>query len=196
MTDARRELIFGVLGLAILGVVAVVLLMQVSDGSADSGNRVDATQNSPGSTAPPLPPVSPTATPTEVATATPTPLPQTYTVQTGDTLRDIAARFDVSVEDLAAKNGILDPNNIFAGQKLDLPQPGERVDAPATEGLGEDVYIVQPGDTLYAIAQELGVSVEDLAEANDMTDPAQLFVGRPLTIPERQITPPTARPQT
>ena len=196
MTDARRELMFGVLGLAILGLVAVVLLIQASDGSADSGNGADATQNSPGSTAPPLPPVSPTATPTAVATATPSPIPQTYTVQIGDTLRDIAARFDVTVEDLAVKNGILDPNNIFAGQKLDLPQPGERVSAPATEGLGEDVYIVQSSDTLYAIAQELGISVEDLAEANDITDPAQLFVGRPLTIPERQITPPTPRPQT
>ena len=119
-------------------------------------------------------------------TSAPTPIPQTYTVQAGDTLRDIAERFDVTVEDLAAKNGIPDPNNIFAGQKLELPQPGERLDTPGLEKSGDDVYIVQSGDTLYAIAQDLGVSVESLAEANDNIDPSQLFVGRPLTIPERR----------
>ena len=49
-------------------------------------------------------------------------------------------------------------------------------------------------DTLFAIAQELGVNVDDLAEINDIADPSQLFVGRLLTIPERQTTPPTPRP--
>lgn len=193
MTDARRELIFGVVGLTILAIVAVVLFMQASDSSENSANGDDSSESSPGLTAPPLPAVS--ASPTPSPTPTPTPIPQTYTVQPGDTLRDIAERFDVTVEDLAAKNGIPDPNNIFAGQKLELPQPGERLGTPGIEKLGDNVYIVQSGDTLYAIAQDLGVSIETLAEANDITDPAQLFVGRPLTIPERQITPPTARPQ-
>jgi LysM repeat protein len=193
MTDARRELIFGVLGLAILAVVAVVLFMQASDGSEGSANGEDSTENPVGVTPPPLPVV--TAIPTLVPTPTPTRIPQTYTVQAGDTLRNIAERFDVTVEDLASKNGIPDPNNIFAGQKLELPQPGERLDTPELEKSGADVYIVQSGDTLYAIAQDLGVSVESLAEINDITDPAQLFVGRHLNIPERQITPPTARPQ-
>ena len=192
MTDARRELIFGALGLAILAVVAVVLVTQASDSLPGFGDESATDAASPGATAPALP--SPSPTPTRAPTPTPTPLPQTYTVQSGDTLQLIAERFNVTVEDLAAKNGILDPNNIFAGQKLELPQPDERVTPPTLAGPEGEVYVVQAGDTLFAIAQELGVSVEDLADINDIADPSQLFVGRPLKIPERQTTPPTPRP--
>ena len=186
MTDARRELIFGALGVAIMAVVAVVLVMQTSDGLPGFGSEPDDTSTSP-DTFPPPPTLSPTPTPTPTptATATPTPIPQTYTVQSGDTLRVIAARFDVTVEHLAAKNGILDPNNIFAGQKLELPQPGERIDTTVIDNRGDDIYIVKTGDTLFGIAQELGLTVDSLAEANDSIDPSQLFVGRPLTIPDR-----------
>ena len=192
MTDARRELIFGALGLAILAVVAVVLVTQASDSFPGFGEESPSDAASPGATAPSLP--SPTPTPTRVPTPTPTPLPQTYTVQSGDTLALIAERFNVTIEDLAAKNGILDPNNIFAGQKLELPQPDERVTPSTPTGPEDEVYVVKAGDTLFAIAQELGVTVEDLADINEIADPSQLFVGRPLRIPERQITPPTARP--
>ena len=192
MTDARRELIFGALGLAILAVVAVVLVTQASESLPGFGDESPTTAASPGASVPPLP--SPTPTPSPAPTPTPTPLPQTYTVQTGDTLQLIAERFSVTIEDLAAKNGILDPNNIFAGQKLELPQPDERVTPPPAPEPDGEQYIVKAGDTLFAIAQELGVNVEDLAEINDIADPSQLFVGRLLTIPERQTTPPTPRP--
>ncbi|MDE2990454.1 MAG: LysM peptidoglycan-binding domain-containing protein [Chloroflexota bacterium] len=192
MTDARRELIFGALGLAILAVVAVVLVTQASDSFPGFGDENPTDAVSPGATVPPLP--SPTPTPTRAPTPTPTPLPQTYTVQSGDTLALIAERFNVTIEDLAAKNGILDPNNIFAGQKLELPQPDERVTPAVPTGSDDEVYVVKAGDTLFAIAQELGVTVEDLADINDIADPSQLFVGRPLQIPERQTTPPTPRP--
>ncbi len=192
MTDARRELIFGALGLAILAVVAVVLVTQASESLPGFGDESPTVAASPGASVPPLP--SPTPTPSPAPTPTPTPLPQTYTVQSGDTLQLIAERFSVTIDDLAAKNGILDPNNIFAGQKLELPQPDERVTPPPAPGPEGDEYIVKAGDTLFAIAQELGVNVEDLAEINDIADPSQLFVGRLLTIPERQTTPPTPRP--
>ena len=192
VTDARRELIFGALGLAILAVVAVVLVTQASDSLPVFGGESATPTASPGAAVPPIP--SPTPTPTRAPTPTPTPLPQSYTVQSGDTLALIAERFNVTVEDLAAKNGILDPNNIFAGQKLELPQPDERVTPSAPAGSEDEVYVVKAGDTLFAIAQELGVTVEDLADINDIADPSQLFVGRPLQIPERQTTPPTPRP--
>ncbi len=192
VTDARRELIFGALGLAIFAVVAVVLVTQASDSLPVFGGESATPTASPGAAVPPIP--SPTPTPTRAPTPTPTPLPQSYTVQSGDTLALIAERFNVTVEDLAAKNGILDPNNIFAGQKLELPQPDERVTPSAPTGSEDEVYVVKAGDTLFAIAQELGVTVEDLADLNEIADPSQLFVGRPLQIPERQITPPTPRP--
>lgn len=44
----------------------------------------------------------------------------TYTVQAGDTLGSIAARFGTTVANLAALNHIADPNLIFAGQVIHL----------------------------------------------------------------------------
>ncbi len=191
MTETRRELIFGVLGLSVLAVVAIVLFTQATDGDAN-GPAVGAGSSSSTAAAGPVTPPPPTPIPTPVATPTPTPNPQTYTVQPGDTLLGIAERFNITVEDLAARNDILDPNNVFAGQKLELPQPGERVGPAAGSGANGDlsIYVVQPGDTLFAISQDLGVSVEDLAELNEITDPTQLFVGRRLEVPPRRLTPP------
>ncbi len=45
----------------------------------------------------------------------------TYVVQPGDTLFSIAARFNVSVSDLATINRIYDVNSLYVGQVLTLP---------------------------------------------------------------------------
>ena len=43
-----------------------------------------------------------------------------YTVQPGDTLSDIAARYGTTYQSLAAANGIEDPNKIYPGQRLSI----------------------------------------------------------------------------
>ncbi len=45
------------------------------------------------------------------------------------------------------------------------------------------IYIVQPGDTLFIIAAQFGVSVDDLIETNGITNPNLLAVGDRLVIP-------------
>lgn len=47
-------------------------------------------------------------------------------------------------------------------------------------------YTVQPGDTLTRIARTLGVSVDELAAANGLSDPNRLAVGQQLTLPSVQ----------
>ncbi|GAB4565609.1 MAG: hypothetical protein Kow0047_16290 [Anaerolineae bacterium] len=44
-------------------------------------------------------------------------------------------------------------------------------------------YVVQPGDTLTAISRRFGVSIEAIAQANDIEDPTALRVGQELVIP-------------
>lgn len=44
-------------------------------------------------------------------------------------------------------------------------------------------YIVQPGDTLFLIAQKFGVSVADIVAANNIKNPNRLDVGQQLVIP-------------
>ena len=48
---------------------------------------------------------------------------QQYTVQTGDTLGDIAQKYGISVDALEQANGISDPNLLSVGQTLNIPQP-------------------------------------------------------------------------
>lgn len=63
-----------------------------------------------------------------------------------------------------------------------------------TDGGDGDTYVVKPGDTLMAIADELGVSVEELIALNDLTDPSRLEVGQVLRIPARGGIEPTPGP--
>ena len=65
---------------------------------------------------------------------------------------------------------------------------------PVTQGGGGDTYVVKAGDTLMAIADELGVSVEDLTSLNNLTDPSQLEVDQVLKIPPRGGAGPTPVP--
>jgi murein DD-endopeptidase MepM/ murein hydrolase activator NlpD len=48
---------------------------------------------------------------------------------------------------------------------------------------GGPQYIVQPGDTLFGIARQFGVALEDLQAANPGVNPAALGIGQPLLIP-------------
>lgn len=47
-------------------------------------------------------------------------------------------------------------------------------------------YTVKPGDTLWAIAQRNGVTVQDLVRANGLANPGAIFPGEQLTIPGQQ----------
>ena len=51
-------------------------------------------------------------------------------------------------------------------------------------GLAALEHVVQPGDTLSALASRYGVTVEELAEVNRITNPNLIFVGDTLRIPD------------
>ena len=61
--------------------------------------------------------------------------------------------------------------------------------APAMSMMGQSagppqaiIHVVQPGETLFRIAERYGSSVEALAHANELTDPTKIYVGQKLTI--------------
>ncbi len=45
------------------------------------------------------------------------------------------------------------------------------------------IYTIQPGDTLIPISRKFGVTVEDIMEANGITDPRRLQIGQEIIIP-------------
>jgi LysM repeat protein len=119
----------------------------------------------------------------------------TYTVQAGDTPYDIAQRFGVSVEELMEANEITDPTSLSVGQKLIIPgqapegTPGPEAEAATATPSAEGVYIVQEGDYPSSIAEQFGISAEELMEANGITDPTSLTVGQELIIPTATPSP-------
>lgn len=102
-----------------------------------------------------------------------------YTVRPGDTLSQIAARMGIPMAELAAANGITDPDRILAGQVLVLPGSGGP-SGSATDAAG---YVVRRGDTLSEVAERLGVPMARLAEANGIDDPDFLREGTVLVLP-------------
>ena len=100
-------------------------------------------------------------------------------VKPGETLSEIADRHGVSLTRLMQANGISNPNLVVAGQSLRLPGSSA---AGAGSSRGGTVT-VQPGDTLSNIADRQGVSLNQLMQANGITNPNMVVAGQKLVLP-------------
>ena len=145
-------------------------------------------------TSPPTFTLTPTQTETPVPTDTPLP-PEEYKVASGDTCVAIAAAHNVSSQSIIALNH-LDPNcNLSVGRTLLIPQPTPTPTALPTATLGAAVatqverttYTVHAGDTLLGIAKFNGLTLQDLMDANGISDPANITAGQILIIPLEKV---------
>ena len=115
-----------------------------------------------------------------------------HTIEEGETLSSIAAAYGVTAEELAAQNGISDPDRIFAGQTLRIGEGGPAVAAPSGR-----THTVVFGDTLSGIADAYGVSVDALLRANGLENPDWVYEGQVLVLPAPQSVPaPLSRAET
>ena len=122
-----------------------------------------------------------TNTSTQTTTSTPAASTNqgTYTVKAGDTLSAIAAAHGTSYEALAQANGISNPNEIYVGQTLKFTAP-TRTTSVTTTTAKRGAYTVTAGDTLYEIAQKVGVNWQHLAQTNHISQPYTIYVGQKL----------------
>lgn len=79
-----------------------------------------------------------------------------YRVLAGDTLYSIAARNNISVDELKSINN-LTSNNLSVNQVLKIPVRETTI------------YTVKRGDTLYSIAREYNTSIDEIMKKNNLT---------------------------
>ena len=112
-------------------------------------------------------------------------VPESVTVEKGDSLSKIAKRYGTTVDALVRINGLCDANQIFVGQVVVLEDPEAGADADAAGDRVETAIVtVQPGDSLSKIAKRHDTTVEELMALNDIDDPNLLFVGQELLVDE------------
>ena len=115
--------------------------------------------------------------------------PATRVIQRGETLSAVARAVGVSVADLARANDITNVHRVQAGRRLVVPA---REAASATLAPAQATAVLARGQTLSALARSLGVSMAELARANDITNVHRVQAGRRLVVPGRSAAPATA----
>lgn len=156
-------------------------------------------------TAAPTTAVIPTMAPT-VAQPTPgTPVNPDGTivvvVQYGESLSYIAARYRTTTTTLIQLNGIVNPNLIYAGQRLRVPAPGVAQPAPVVTAIvlpafpagvaptqppappALQTYQIRYGDSLYKVALQFNVSLSRLIQFNGILNANRVYPGQIIVIP-------------
>jgi LysM repeat protein len=98
---------------------------------------------------------------------------EVYIVKKGDSLWSIARAYNTTVDELKKLNN-LSTNLLSVGQILKIPVKSE------VENY--NIYTVVKGDTLYKIANQFGVTVNDIIKANNLKSNT-LQIGQKLSIP-------------
>lgn len=104
-----------------------------------------------------------------------------YTVQSGNTLGEIAAMYGTTAQQIADLNGITNINLIYPGERLRI-HTNSTVNGSEQRQMGEIIYTVERGNTLSQIARAYNVTVESLVELNNITNPNLIYPGEKIKI--------------
>ena len=176
-----------------LGVPAAVIGVLAGSLAAPSANAAVPAESAP------LPAQS-TATPPLLTAPRPVPAsaaPASYVVQSGDTVFGIADRFGLATADVLKWNDLTGRSVIYPGQTLTLSAPPEAA-APAPEApakpaaSAETTHTVVAGDTIFAIAQKHGTTVESVLAANGLSGSSIIYPGQTLVVSAAPAAAPAA----
>lgn len=126
-------------------------------------------------------------------------VPATYSVQSGDTVSAIAERFSLATVDVLTWNGLGWRSVIYPGQTITLTAPAAPAPAIAPASApATTTHTVVAGDTVFAIAQRHGTTVEAILAANGLGQGAIIYPGQSLAVagasPEQISEVPTTAP--
>ncbi|MBU0568086.1 peptidoglycan DD-metalloendopeptidase family protein [bacterium] len=111
-----------------------------------------------------------------------------HTIRPDQTLWRIAKTYDVPLDDIITANQIKDVTDIKIGRKIFIPEATKvlkvipyRIEE---EVLKKGVYhLVEPGQTLWRIANTYDVALEDILAFNKIADVTDIEVGRKIFVP-------------
>lgn len=110
---------------------------------------------------------------------------QSYTVREGDTLWDIASRYQVSVDDIVHASGLRNADVVLQpGQRLIIPvsTSGAAPSKARSAASSTQRYEVKAGDTLWVLARRFGMEVQELAALNGIGVESTLSIGQVLNV--------------
>lgn len=113
-------------------------------------------------------------------TVTPPITGQYYTVQSGDSLWNIANRFNTTVDAIIQANN-LSTIDLQIGDQLLIPST-----ITSTPPLSENTYTVQSGDSLWSIAKKFATTLGAIKNLNQLTSNS-LQIGQVLKIPTKEM---------
>ena len=116
-------------------------------------------------------------------------VPDTYTVQSGDSLTAIASKYNLGMDYIADLNNMSRTAGLRAGQKLKLTGEVTTIETPKTvekqttaSNNSTDIHVVKSGETLNSIARKYHLQLNYLAELNNLSRTANVRVGQRLKI--------------
>ncbi len=120
----------------------------------------------------------------------------THTVKSQETLFSISKQYNVRIAELKSWND-LSTNNLEVGQELTIypskaskqPQQSVVVDKETQQN---SYYTVKSGDSLYRIAQQHGMTIDELKKINDLSSNT-IRVGQRLTVRSNSAPPSVAK---
>ena len=115
--------------------------------------------------------------------------PVIHTVRPGETLWEIAHKYNVSINMIVKENNLTDGNKISVNQKLTIPvrdnntdKSGASTSASLTEQQGI-YHRLKKGDTVWDLSKMYKVPVSVIIEANNIKSPKSLRIGQLVFIP-------------
>ncbi|MCL6453673.1 MAG: C40 family peptidase [Alicyclobacillus sp.] len=108
----------------------------------------------------------------------------THKVQSGESLWSLSERYHVSVSTLEQVNH-LHTTTLYIGQMLQIPSGSSSASRPASapKQTGTVVVTLREGQTIWSLAQDYGVSVQSILNANGLTAHSVVMVGEKVKVP-------------
>jgi murein DD-endopeptidase MepM/ murein hydrolase activator NlpD len=105
-----------------------------------------------------------------------------YQTKEGDSIWSITRQFQLSIHEVAQVNKIEQDERLSPGQLIKIPTNEE--DNSSSNGVVSTLtYTVQKGESLWDIAQQYRLSLEDISAVNDLNETNSLPIGQEIKIP-------------